>query len=48
MNLKRREMLATLGVAKKTYSKGAMASFSPVTGEQIAALPAATPEQAAP
>jgi aldehyde dehydrogenase (NAD+) len=40
-------LLTKLGVARKAYTKGGMASFTPVTGEQIADLPAATPQQAA-
>ncbi|WP_323039288.1 aldehyde dehydrogenase family protein [Gemmobacter sp.] len=36
------EILARLGVDKAAYTGGTLASFSPVTGEQIAALPVAS------
>lgn len=40
-------LLAELGVDPALHTGGAMASFSPLTGEQIAALPTDTPETAA-
>ncbi|MEI4487593.1 aldehyde dehydrogenase family protein [Frigidibacter sp. MR17.14] len=40
-------LLARLGVAPEAYTGGTMASFSPVTGEQIATLPVATAETTA-
>ncbi|MGO4830828.1 aldehyde dehydrogenase family protein, partial [Rhizobiaceae sp. 2RAB30] len=39
-------LLSKLGVDEKSYLGGAMASYSPVTGEQVAALPVTTPAQA--
>ncbi|BCH31016.1 aldehyde dehydrogenase [Mesorhizobium sp. L-8-10] len=40
-------LLAKLGVDEKSLTGGTMASFSPVTGEQVASLPATTPAEAA-
>ncbi|MBL8584061.1 MAG: aldehyde dehydrogenase family protein [Rhizobiaceae bacterium] len=40
-------LLSKLGVPKKAYTKGTMAAHSPVTGEQVASLPAATSAGAA-
>jgi aldehyde dehydrogenase (NAD+) len=42
-----RTLLDTLGVDAALYTGGTMASFSPVTGEQIGALVADTPDTAA-
>jgi aldehyde dehydrogenase (NAD+) len=39
-------LLARLGVAEQSYRGGAMASFSPVTGEQVASLPVTPPAEA--
>ncbi|BCH31069.1 aldehyde dehydrogenase [Mesorhizobium sp. L-8-10] len=40
-------LLVKLGVDEKSLAGGTMASFSPVTGEQVASLPATTPAEAA-
>ncbi|BCH23288.1 L-piperidine-6-carboxylate dehydrogenase [Mesorhizobium sp. L-8-3] len=40
-------LLVKLGVDEKSLTGGTMASFSPVTGEQVASLPATTPAEAA-
>ncbi|BCH23208.1 L-piperidine-6-carboxylate dehydrogenase [Mesorhizobium sp. L-8-3] len=40
-------LLAKLGVDEKSLAGGTMASFSPVTGEQVASLPATRPAEAA-
>ncbi|MGI6851781.1 L-piperidine-6-carboxylate dehydrogenase [Mesorhizobium sp. 1B3] len=40
-------ILSKLGVAERAYTNGSMASFSPVTGEQIGALAVTSPADAA-
>ncbi|HWK67398.1 MAG TPA: aldehyde dehydrogenase family protein [Rhizobiaceae bacterium] len=39
-------ILSKLGVAEKAYANGGMASFSPITGEQIGALAVTSPAEA--